>query len=97
MLIVYFLQQEHIIINENTAIVNRLLKSIPPNPDEPRKNLTTTTFEKLISNELLLNLIPAITAQKTHAPITTIIKLTKERCFLIGSIKEYENLKGVFI
>jgi len=74
-----------------------LLKSIPPNPVEPRKNLTIVTLEKLISSELLLNLMPAKTAQKTHTPTSTSIKPTKERCFLIGSVKEYEKREGNFI
>ena len=94
---VYFLQQEEIMIIENTAIVNKFENNIPPKPVEPRKNLTITTLEKLISSELLLNLIAAITAQKIQTPIITIIKLTNLRCFLIGSMIEYENLGGIFI
>jgi hypothetical protein len=94
---VYFLQHDDTIISINTVRVKRLVNNIPPKPVEPRKNLTIVTLEKLISNELLLNLIPAITAQKIHTPISIIIKPTNERCFLIGSNNEYENLLCLFI
>lgn len=77
MLIVYFLQQDAMIIDANISIVKILVNSIPPKPDEPRKYLTIITLEKLISNELLLNLIPASTAQKIHAEISINIKQTK--------------------
>jgi len=97
MLIVYFLQHEDIMITQNTEIENILVNNIPPNPVEPRKNLTIETLEKLITNELLLNFIPDSTAQKIHTPIITIIKLVKARCFFIGSKREYENLFGIFI
>ena len=77
MLIVYFLQEDEIIINENTPTERMFVNNIPPKPVDPRKNLTITTFEKLINSELLLNFIPAITAQKIHTPANIIIKLTK--------------------
>ncbi|MFQ6724001.1 MAG: hypothetical protein ACLRFE_01520 [Clostridia bacterium] len=89
---VYFLHDEDIIIILKIDIVKILENSNPPNPLLPRKNFTSATFEKLINSELLLNLIPASTAQKIHTPIRIIIKQTNERCFLIGSTNEYENL-----
>jgi hypothetical protein len=81
----------------NTPIVSIFENNIPPKPVDPRKNFTITTFEKLISIELLLNLIPAIIAQKTHTPIIMTIKLTNRRCFFIGSNTAYENRLGIFI
>ena len=87
-LIVYLLQQEQIIIIANIDIEKRLLNKSPPNPEDPRKNLTIATFEKLISNDSLLNLIPANTAQKIQTPIKMIIKLINFWCFFIGSIRE---------
>ena len=92
MLIVYRLQHDDIIITANMDIVRIFEKSIPPKPVLSRRYLTMVTFEKLISNELLLNFIPAITAQKIHMPISTSIKLTNLRWRLIGSSSEYENL-----
>jgi hypothetical protein len=97
MLIVYFLQLEEIIIKPNILIVNIFENNIPPNPLLPRKNLTIVTLEKLIKSELLLNLIPAITAQKTHIAVRIKIKLTKLRCFFNGSVNECENIGGIFI
>ena len=97
MLIVYFLQLEEIIIRLNMLIVNIFENSIPPNPLLPRKNLTIVTLEKLIKSELLLNLIPAITAQKMHTAVSIAIRFTKLRCFFNGSNKEYENFGGIFI
>ena len=78
-------------------IVKILENNIPPNPLLPRKNLTIVTLEKLIKSELLLNLIPAITAQKIHTAVRIAIKLTKLRCFFNGSVNEYENFGGIFI
>ena len=96
-LIVYFLQQDIIMILQNIDTVKILVKIIPPRPEFPRKNLTTVTLLKLIIKVLLLNLIPAITAQKIHTIISASIKQTKARCRLIGSIKEYEILGETFI
>ena len=93
----YFFIQDTTIITEKTAIAKILLNNIPPKPVFPRKNLTTTTFEKLNNSELLLNFIPANTAQKIHTPITININPAKDLCLLIGSIKEYENFIGGFI
>ena len=88
MLIVYFLQQEDIIMVQNTLIENRLVNNIPPKPLVSRKNFTIETLEKFITKELLLNLIPDKTAQKIQTPIITIIKLVRARCFFIGSKRE---------
>jgi len=94
---VYFLQQDAIIIKQNIDSVIIFENIIPPRPVEPRKNLTITTLEKLINSELLLNLIPDNTAQKIHIPINNIIKPTKFLCLLIGYIKELENWLESFI
>jgi hypothetical protein len=74
---VYFLQQESIIIVQNINMVKMFEKINPPIPELPRKNLTTITLLKLIISVLLLNLSPANTAQKTHTQTSVIIKLTK--------------------
>lgn len=97
MLIEYLLQLDEIIIRLNMPTVNIFENNIPPNPLLPRKNLTIVTFEKLIKSELLLNLIPAKTAQKTHTPVSKIIKVTKLRCLFNDSNNEYENFDGIFI
>jgi len=97
MLIVYFLQHEHIMITQNILIENILVNNIPPKPEELRRNLTIETLEKFITKLLLLNFIPDNTAQKIHTPINIIIKITKVRCFFIGSKRGYENRFGIFI
>jgi hypothetical protein len=96
-LIVYFLQQDNIIIVEKMPRVKILLNIIPPRPLLPRKNFTIVTFEKLISNELLLNLIPAIIAQKIHTQIIRNIKIANLRCFFNGSNNGYEKCAYLFI
>jgi hypothetical protein len=78
-------------------MVKILLNNIPPNPVLPLKNFTITTLEKLISIELLLNLMLDITAQKIHAPTITNIKAINFRCLFIGSKIEYENFWWIFI
>ena len=78
-------------------MVKKLVNIIHPSPEFPRKNLTTVTLLKLIIKVLLLNLIPAIIAQKIHTLIRISIKQTKVRWRLIGSINEYEILGKTFI
>ena len=94
---VYFLQQDDMMIVENMLRVNMLLNIIPPSPLLPRKNLTIVTFEKLISNELLLNFIPANIAQNTQEHISISINHVNLLCFFKGSNKGYENLAYLFI
>lgn len=97
MLIVYFFRQDSIIITANTQTERIFEISIPEKLLLSLRYFTMDTLEKLISIELLLNLIPAKIAQKMHTPIMHNIKLTNALWRRIGSTKEYENRIGNFI